>query len=346
MLVGTAQISAAAQRWRKGAWLSLVVLVLCLLSLTPYLTSSTEIVRMRNALQLMDGEGHSFDWTPANVPADFMLERGAPDPLFVEAANRLGLAGMSSDWERAVAISRHLLSNPNLVGQPIQSDLRDTYRRIVENGEGYCGDFTRVFMAFAIAEGIPVRAWSFSLDGFGGHGHIWPEIWNRQRGQWELVDVFNNFYFRGQDGLAVSAVEFRRIMLEDPKSLHPVLLHTGARPGYEFEDKLRDWYLRGIDGWYMTWGNNVFSYDKAIVVRHLGRVSRSLEQLDGIAMGVYPKVILMVSETNRARVDAMWLLRTHLIVAAWVSALAMLSLFGCSISLICARRCGSTGGSL
>jgi hypothetical protein len=319
-------------------------LALCVLSLAPYLTSSTEIVRMRNALQLMDGEARSFDWTPATVPADFMLERGAPDPLFVEAANRLGLAGMSSDWERAVAISRHLLSNPKLVGQPIQSDLRDTYRRIVENGEGYCGDFTRVFMAFAIAEGIPVRAWSFSLDGFGGHGHIWPEIWNRQRGRWQLVDVFNNYYFRGQDDLPMSAAEFRQIMLQAPNSLRSELLYPGARPGYEFEDKLRDWYLRGIDGWYMTWGNNVFSYDKAVLVRHLGRVSRSLEQLDGIAMGEYPKVILMVSETNRARVDAMRRLRTHLIVAAWVSALAMLSLLVCLIaSMLAPRRDGVRG---
>ncbi len=343
MLVGTAQISAAALRWRRGVWISLAVLALCVLSLTPYLTSSTEIVRMRNALQLMDGEARSFDWTPATVPADFMLERGAPDPLFVEAANRLRLAGMPSDWERAVAISRHLLSNPKLDGPPIQSDLRDTYRRIIDNGDGYCGDFTRVFMAFALAEGIPVRAWAFSLDGFGGHGHVWPEIWNRQLERWQLVDVYNNFYFPGRDGLPMSAMAFRRTMLEEPKSLHRELLHPGARPGYEFEDKLRDWYLRGLDGWYMAWGNNVFSYDKAIMVRHLGRVSRSLEQLDGIAMGVYPKVNLMVSETNRARVDAMWRLRKHLIVAAWVSALAMFSLLVCLIASALARRNSAVG---
>lgn len=338
-------MSVAVQRWRNAVWVTLVVLALSVLSLSPYLTSSTELVRMRNALQLMDGKGHSFDWTPSTVPPDFMLERGTPDPVFVEAANRLGLAGMSSDWERVLAISRHLLSNPTLDGPPVQSDLRDTYQRIVENGEGgYCGDYTRVFMALATAEGIPVRAWAFSLDGFGGHGHIWPEIWNRQLGRWQLVDIYNNFYFRDQDGLPMSAAEFRRMMLEAPKTMHRELLHPGARPGYAFEDKLRSWYLRGIDGWYMLWGNNVFSYDKAIMVRHLGRFSRSLEQLDAIKMGVYPKVNLLITDTNRAAVDAMWRLRTHLIVVAWVSVLALLALFVSLIAWLRARRRYGTSG--
>lgn len=293
---------------------------------------------MRNALLLNEGEQRSFDWTPDSIPADFMLERGEPDPVFVAAAQRLGLAEMSSDWERVLAISRHLLSNPNLDGPPIQSDLRDTYRRIIDNGEGYCADFTRVFMALAMTQGIPVRAWAFSLDGFGGHGHAWPEIWNRQLGRWQLVDIYNNFYFPDQNGVAISAAEFRQAMLDAPKSLHRELLYQKARPGYEFEDKLLDWYRQGLDGWYMAWGNNVFSYDNAIMVRHLGRISRSLEQLDAVAMGVFPKVSLMLSETNKTQVDAMWRLRTHLILVACLSAIAFLSLLICLIGSILARR--------
>lgn len=293
---------------------------------------------MRNALLLNEGEQRSFDWTPDRIPTDFMLERGEPDPVFVAAAQRLGLAEMSSDWERVLAISRHLLSNPKLDGPPIQSDLRDTYRRIIDNGEGYCADFTRVFMALAMTQGIPVRAWAFSLDGFGGHGHAWPEIWNRQLGRWQLVDIYNNFYFPDQNGVAISAAEFRQAMLDAPKSLHRELLYQKARPGYEFDDKLFDWYRQGLDGWYMAWGNNVFSYDKAIMVRHLGRISRSLEQLDAVAMGVFPKVNLMLSETNKTHVNAMWRLRTHLIVAACLSAIAFLSLVVCLIGSILARR--------
>lgn len=345
MLVGSSQPSTTLARWRRGAWVSVAVLLLCVLSLAPYFGSSSELVRLRNALLLLDGETRSFDWTPDAIPADFLLERGASDPLFVDAANRLGLAGMASDWERVIAISRHLLSNPRLDGPPIQSDLRDTYRRIIDDGDGYCGDFTRVFMAFAVAEGIPVRAWSFSFDGFGGRGHVWPEIWNRQLGRWQLVDIYNNFYFPGQDGLPMSALDFRRTMIAQPASLRRELLHPGARPGYALEDTLQDWYRRGLDGWYLAWGNNVFSYDKAIMVRHLGRVSRSLEQLDAIAMGVYPKVNLLRTESNQARVEAMWRLRTQLIVVGWLGALALVSLLVCTVASMRARRPHTAGRS-
>ncbi|MBK5204517.1 MAG: transglutaminase domain-containing protein [Polaromonas sp.] len=325
MLVERDQPSGLALRWRRGVWLSLAVLVLSVLSLAPYLTSSTELVRMRNALVLIEERGHGFDWTPDSMPPDFMLERGPADPVFVEAAGRLGLAGMSSDWDKVTAISRHLLSNPHLVGTPIQSNLRDTYRHIIDNGTGYCGDFTRVFMAFAITAGIPVRAWSFSFDGFGGDGHIWPEIWNRQLKRWQLVDIFNNFYFQGQDGVPISAAEFRHAMLTAPKSIHRALLYPAARPGYGIEEKMWAWYRRGLPEWYMVWGNNVFSYDKALMVRHLGHFSRSLEQLEAIAIGVYPPVSLMVTETNRDKVNALWRLRFHFFVAACVGALAFVA---------------------
>ncbi len=338
MLVGANQPSRLASRWRRCAWFSLAVLVLTVLSLAPYLTSSTELVRMRNALVLIGEKGHGFDWTPDSIPPDFMLERGPADPVFVEAAGRLGLAGMSSDWDRVSAISRHLLSNPHLVGNAIQSDLRDTYRHILEDGTGYCGDFTRVFMAFAITAGIPVRAWSFSFDGFGGDGHIWPEIWNRQLKRWQLVDIFNNFYFVGQDGVPISAAEFREAMLTAPKSIHRALLYPGARPGYGIEEKMWAWYRRGLPEWYMLWGNNVFSYDKAMMVLNLGRFSRSLEQLQAIAEGVYPPVSLMVTETNRDKVNALWRLRMHLFIAAWLAFVAALAALFCWVAGVRVRR--------
>jgi len=325
MLVDRDQSSDLALRWRRGAWLSLAVLILSVLSLAPYLTSSTELVRMRNALVLIEERGHDFDWTPDSMPPDFMLERGPADPVFVEAARRLGLAGMSSDWDKVTAISQHLLSNPHLVGNAIQSDLRDTYRRILEDGTGYCGDFTRVFMAFAITAGIPVRAWSFSFDGFGGDGHIWPEIWNRQLKRWQLVDIFNNFYFQGQDGVPISAAEFRQAMLTAPKSIHRALLYPGARPGYGVEEKMWAWYRRGLPEWYMLWGNNVFTYDRALLVRTFSGISRSLEQLGGIVQGVFPPVSLMVTETNRDKANALWRLRFHFFVAACVGALAFVA---------------------
>jgi hypothetical protein len=324
--------------WRRGVWLSLAVLVLSVLSLAPYLTSSTELVRMRNALVLIEERGHGFNWTPDSTPPDFMLERGPADPVFVEAAGRLGLAGMSSDWDKVTAISRHLLSNPHLVGTPIESNLRDTYRRILEDGTGYCGDFTRVFMAFAITAGIPVRAWAFSFDGFGGHGHIWPEIWNRQLRRWQLVDIFDNYYFFDTAGVPLSAIEFRQAMLSNSKQLKLAPLYSGARVGWPIEEKAWRYYRRGLPEWYMSWGNNVFTYDGALLVHTFSGISRSLEQLGGIVQGVFPPVSLMVTETNRDKANALWRLRMHLLIVAWVASLAALAALFCWVAGVRVRR--------
>lgn len=338
MLVDRDQPSGLALRWHRCAWLSLAVLVLSVLSLAPYLTSSTELVRMRNALVLIGEKDHGFDWTPDSMPPDFMLERGPADPVFIEAAARLGLAGMSSDWDKVTTISRHLLSNPHLVGTPIQSNLRDTYRHIIDDGTGYCGDFTRVFMAFAITAGIQVRAWSFSFDGFGGDGHIWPEMWNRQLKRWQLVDIFDNYYFFEAAGLPMSALEFRQAMLSNSPQLRLAPLHPAARVGWPIEEKAWRYFRRGLPEWYMSWGNNVFTYDRALLVRAFPGALRSLEQLGAIAQGVYPPVSLMVTEINRDKANALWHLRMHLFIVAWLASVAVFAALFCWVGGMRVRR--------
>ena len=310
--------------WRYLLVLGIALCVLPLVVLMPNLTSSTELVRIRNAL-LLSGVGDTkFDWTPASVPKDFFLENGPLDPFFIETSSKLGLPRLGSDWEKVMAISQHLLSHPNLAGLPIQSDLRNTYRRIVADGDGYCGDFTRVFIALALVEGIPVRSWSFSLDGFGGHGHIWPEIWNRQAGKWQLVDIYNNYYFHLADGVPLSAMEFRGLMLNPTEKVLHSPLNEKARPGYQIDDKLWAWYRSGIHGWYMVWGNNVFTYDAAILKRHLGSISRSLAQLDAILQGAQPKLKLLADEKNANAIEKIWRFRSQLQASAIASMAGLL----------------------
>lgn len=338
MLVKENKSLVIASKWRRCAVGSLVILLLSVLSLAPYLTSSTELVRLRNALLLINNKDHRFDWTPDAIPADFILERGPIDPVFVEAAGRLGLAGMSSDWDKVTAISRHLLSNPNLIGTPIQSNLRNTYHSIIDRGTGYCGDFTRVFMAFAITVGIPVRAWSFSFDGFGGQGHIWPEIWNRQLKRWQLIDIFNNYYFTTADGVPVSALEFRRAMMEFSGSLRLMPLNPGARPGYVFEEKAWNFYRRGLPEWYLSWGNNVFSYDRAFLVQSLGHISRSFEQLGGIAQDVYPRIQVLNEPGNQKQLESLIRVRHHLMIVGVTAVIALVAFVGCLIGWGSVRR--------
>jgi len=226
---------------------------------------------MRNALLLLESQPSDFNWTPANVPTDFRQARGAVDPFFLEIAQKLKLDALPSDWDRALAISSHLLgSSPVLNGGAVMSDLHGTYQRIVDKGDGYCGDFVDVFVAISLAAGIPVRAWAFAFDGFGGDGHIWAEIWNRQLHHWQLVDVFNNYYFFEEPGAPLAALEFRQALMQKSTKLRLAPLHSGARVGWIHEEKAWTYYQRGLDQWYLWWGNDVFTYDNAWWVRRSG----------------------------------------------------------------------------
>jgi hypothetical protein len=63
----------------------------------------------------------------------------------------------------------------------------------------------------------------------------------------------------------------------------------------------------------MVWGNNVFSYDRALLVRAFGPFSRSLEQLGGIAQGVYPGIRILAEPDNQRQVEAIHRVRSHLL---------------------------------
>ncbi len=331
LVAGNVNTSPALSWWRRGAWASVSVLLIAVLSLTPYMSSSSELVRMRNALLVEEDISLDSDWTPANIPSTFMLERGPVDPFFVDVVNRLNLATLPDDWTRALAISHHLLgSSPTLNGGAIKADLRRTYLRIVNNGEGYCGDFVDVFTAIALAAGIPVRSWAFSFDGFGGHGHVWPEIWNRQLGKWQLVGIFNNYYFFETAGMPMSALDFHRALSAKSTGLKLAPLDPGSRVGWMIEAKAWDYYRNGQHQWYMWWGNNVFTYDRTRSVRLLSGISQSLSQLGSIVEGVYPKIRILDDPINRPQVGALVRLRMHLI---FVTVVGLVSLF-CLIASI------------
>lgn len=332
--------------WLLTLFASATSILLAFGSLAPYLTSSSELVRMRNALVVLPSSGHDFEWTPDAVPGDFLQENQQPPPAFAKAALAIGLNELKSDWERVQAISRHLLgAKPQRVGPPIQSGLVETYRRIIESGHGYCGDYVPVFMGLALAVGIPVRSWAFSLDGFGGQGHIWVEVWNRDLRRWQLIDIYNNVFFHSGDGVAISASEFRRSMLTRSGSIKRALLNEKALPGYVHEDKMWNYYRRGLDEWFMVWGNNVFSYDLALPARLLGGISLSLEQLGSIAIGVFPGIKIIESTTNDSRVRALRQLRSHLIAVGLTVAIAGVSLLLAAFQLLRARPAVARGES-
>ena len=323
----------------RGLWIGAALIVLSILSLAPYATSSTEMVRMRNALLTVDGPDSDFVWTPATRPAGFKLDSVPPDAMFVEAARRLRLDAFPDDWSRAVAISRHLLtSSKTLSGGAIQSDLDTTYRRIIERGEGYCADFVRVFSAFAVTAGIPVRSWAFSFDGFGGHGHVIPEIWNRQLGRWQLVSLFNNYEIVDINGRPLSALEFRHALLEKSTAVQLRPLVVSARPGFIHEEKAWAYYRNGAPQWYLWWGDQAFAYDRAWSVRTFEGVSRSLAQFGAIAQGVHPRIRILATAQNAPQVAALRQVRVHLLIVAGLIALATVGMAACATVSLVRRR--------
>ncbi|MBI5256409.1 MAG: transglutaminase domain-containing protein [Burkholderiales bacterium] len=298
-----------------------------LLGLLPYMTSGTEAVRLRNALLLMPplaSADEAAAWAPPAWPAGFKTETVPPDPVFVALAARLQLAQQPDDWARARLISAHLLgSQPVLNGGAVQLGLAPTYRRIVEQGDGYCADFVRSFTAIANAAGMLVRQWSFSFDGFGGHGHIWVEVWNRQRQRWQLLDVFDNYYFTDGGEEPLSALAFRQALAAGSPTLALRLIHPPARPGYEIEAKAWDYFRRGLPEWYLWYGNNVFSVDAAPVVRVFEGRSRSVAQLAAIATGVHPGLRILPDRANEAQRQAIAGLQRQLKLSAAIMALGL-----------------------
>ena len=337
-MVSRRQDAWARGCWR-GLWIGAAVLGLSVLSLAPYATSATDVVRMRNALLVVDGPSSDFDWTPATRPAGFEIDSVPPDALFAGAVRRLQLDALPDDWARAVAISEHLLtSSKTLVGKAIQADLDTTYRRIVERGDGACADFVRVFSALAITAGIPVRSWAFSFDGFGGHGHVVPEIWNRQLGRWQMVDVFNNYAMVDMNGRPLSALEFRRALLDKSTTVQLVPLVASARPGYIHEEKAWAYYRNGAPQWYLWWGNQAFAYDSAWNVRTFEGVSRSLAQFGAIVQGVHPRIRVLATAQNAPQVAALQQVRLHLLIVAGLIALALIGMAACAAVMLVRRR--------
>lgn len=299
--------------WLRLFWVSSFLTLALAGSLAPHFKDSAELVRMRNAL-LLQSEGAAYDWTPGTVPRRFAVDTEPPIPLYADAVADNGLRVSDDDWATALKIGKHLLGAAGHRGRAIQSDLADTYRRITYSGEGYCGDYADSFTGLANAAGLFSRPWAFSFDGFGGRGHIFNEIWDSQHSRWIMIDVFNNFYVTDATGQPLSAMAFREALQRDPTTAKLVPVNPDAHPGFKYDVKALDYYRRGLPEWYMWWGNNVFEYDRSILVRALGNAHRALEQLGGVIAGVHPQIRILALPENQIQREAMQWLRARLIM--------------------------------
>lgn len=302
-----------------SSWfLANVIAVFIFAAWTLYLAiPSTKGVQIRNALLLRPADASEFEWTPDHIPESYTIEHAEPSAGFKAAIERTGVDRISGDWPRALALANWLCEFAKDKG-PIQSGLDRTLARI-EQGYGYCADFVKVYLALTYSAGIFARQWSFSFDGFGGHGHTLVEVFDHERGKWLMVDVFNNFYAAdAKTGEPLSVMEFRKALLGKRDPAHLLVCGSG-RPGYAIIDKAMAYYQRGVDQWYMSWGNAVFSYDRHPVVGFAGRMSGTLAQIVATAVGLQPTIRPLRTETNHDLIERLGTLRRQAQVAIFGS---------------------------
>jgi len=272
----------------------------------------TEITRYRNAFLIQPGSNADFEWTPSSIPADYLQERAS---IPEELANWHGFAGTGDTLTRSLAIARGLSVKPRR-GDPIQQPTVVTLDTIETVGTGYCADYTRVFSALAYAAGIPVREWAFSFDGFGGHGHIFNEVWDRENRRWVMIDVFHGFYPRdARSGAPLSALEFRRRLMSASNTIDWERL-TQSHFAFKTDEEALDYYRRGISEWYLWWGSNPLSYDQQPLVAGASQFGHLPEQVAAILTGTLPKFKVLMTDQNRAAFEQLIWLKYRLLTAA------------------------------
>ena len=293
---------------------------------------SRQGVRVRNAFLLRRGDARDFTWTPAELPADYRVElRTAPAAIRDAALAVQASTPCNSDWELARGLVTMLVKNWKSDGA-IQADLTTTYEEIV-NGSGYCADYVRVYLAAAMAVGLFCRQWAFSFDGFGGHGHTFVEVYDSQRGKWLFLDVHNNVYAVMMNGAEpLGGLELRQALLDRAT----VDFHRAGegRLGFRQVDKLLDYYRRGVLQWYLTWGNDVVTRDRAGVSRALMTISGRLANVVTSAFYL-PSIVAISSADNAKEIAAMERLRSQVTVTLGVVGI-LLALVG--FQFMIARR--------
>jgi len=306
-------------------WGGLALLAVAIAMLAPFLGSGTELVRLRNALSLGADLETLPAWQGADAPADYQQEQVPPDRYFVDIARRIGATAEPDAWKRALLIARHLLGRaPHLLGNPVQKGLRDTYLQIIDSGRGYCGDFVRVFIAIADAAQLRVRPWAFSLDAFGGHGHVWVEVWLPEHQRWQLLDLFSNYYYVAErEEQPLSAGELYRDLRERQVRLELRAIDSDVRPGWVIEAKAWDYLRSGLDGWYLPWGNDVFTVAAALPVRVVRDTNPVLRGVAAWLAGVQPQVRLLATPDNAPQRAAMHRLHFRVLAAGAAAAVAL-----------------------
>lgn len=323
-------VTANARKKWLGRLLALDLLALLVLGLwlISHAIPSSEAVRIRNALSFGDViQEADAGWAPGNAPPGFSFQEKPLPPELAKALSQLDFSQAHDDWSRSQVVAIHLQGYIKDKG-PVMAGLEQTYRKVVAEGEGYCGDYARLFSAMTQAAGIPVRQWNFSFDGYGGHGHIFNEVWDASTGRWLLIDVYNNFVFVDSvSGKPLSGMEFRAALRGESAPPRLVTLNTAIRPGNDIPPQAIDYYRRGANEWYLLWGSDITGSDQNPWVKWTDKASRHLSQFMAIVAGVQPELRIIATPESTNQIAALEQLHKHLIVVLSASLILLLLAF-------------------
>ena len=322
-------------RLKPLAWIAaagMLVAVSSLAYLGVQVDSSQDLVLLRNAVIAEVAPGGAHEWTPDSVPTDYLAETlPSPEPLERFAMEARNGSTSSDDFETAVSLARALGKNRKRGRGAIQDDTVTALERITADGAGYCADYTQVYGALGRAAGLSVREWGMSFDGYGGDGHAFNEVWDRSRGKWLFIDSFNSFFVTDLQGQPLSATEIRRALLDGTTNELQVVPINPAKFGFKSPARALEYYRRGAPRFFLVWGNNMLTYDAAPAVKAFSGVSRSAEQVVGIALGLQPKLVISRDFADPEAVEE--LLRLRVVMVAF-----LLGVVVAGIALILHRR--------
>ncbi len=271
---------------------------------------ASEMTRLRNALLLDVGTIADFTWSPQQAPKDFNSEKGnVPKEIQVFAQAILG----NSEWKKTLNAVDALRGNAHLNGA-IQANTVTALNEILISGRGYCADFTQVMNAVSYQQKISIREWGMSFDGYGGWGHAFNEVYIDEWKKWVFIDVFNGFYVTtNESNIPLSTLEFREILATTPDK---VLIHrTAGRFGFKSDQVAIEYYLRGVNQFYLWWGNDSLTYDDNAVINFIAPLGRAIEQASAILIGIHPKIRILPLPENIEMREAMIRLKHQLMIA-------------------------------
>ncbi len=286
-------------------------MILPLLLLLLLFPSSSELVRLRNAMVFQSAPEADFQWTPAAMPTDYRHEQAAvPDWLSQWVAPAKALASQGA-LQQLVALSQKFEQHKRL-GGAIQSDSQTALRAIEQQSTGYCADYTQVTNGIAYALGIPVREWGISFDGFAGHGHAFSEIWDEQWQKWIMLDLFNRFYaVDAQSKTPLSVLEFRQLLFKAPAQIE-IKRTSDINFGFRDNQHLLDYFQQGRHSFFLYWANNSLSYDNHPLLVAGRSISPHIEQLLAITLGQFPPLRAIATAENNTQIQHMYQLKNLL----------------------------------